>query len=415
MKALTLMAAGMISTGVAFGATGFVSVKGTGFVDEAGAKFEIRGVNLGHWLNPEGYMFRFGICNSPRFIDEMLRQLVGPEEADSFWREFTENYITADDLKVIAAHGLTVVRLPLHYKLFTDELYLGGRNRGFEFCDRVIAWCREYGLRVVLDLHDAAGGQTGDNIDDSYGWPWLYESERFQRELCELWGRIAARYRDEPTVLGYDIINEPLGWQVKDDSPVRQRYEGRHEAICKAALKAIRASGARQIVFFPGTKWNTEFHVFSDFECDANLAYQCHSYGTNTLNQIRGNFTPFRDRSGRPMWMGETGGGTDDWTAETVAALKSADIGYTFWSYKMPDFEDKPSNHAGFSAVIMPEGWSNVVAFAKGPRAGYGEMDQTLYDTVGTRERAKEILRAYLKAIRAENCRIHERYFELIK
>ena len=68
--------------------TTFIHTSGTNLVDGNGEKFFIRGVNLGHWLNPEGYMFGFGRCNSPHFIDEMLRQLVGPEAAADFWTAF---------------------------------------------------------------------------------------------------------------------------------------------------------------------------------------------------------------------------------------------------------------------------------------------------------------------------------------
>lgn len=48
---------------------------------------------------------------------------------------------------------------------------------GFKRIDDVVEWCRKYGLYVILDMHDAPAGQTGDNIDDSYGYPWLFESE----------------------------------------------------------------------------------------------------------------------------------------------------------------------------------------------------------------------------------------------
>ena len=63
------------------------------------------GTNLGNWLNPEGYMFNFSKTNSAHFIDEMLRQLVGPDEAASFWKQFKENYITKADIDFIASTG----------------------------------------------------------------------------------------------------------------------------------------------------------------------------------------------------------------------------------------------------------------------------------------------------------------------
>lgn len=47
---------------------------------------------------------------------------------------------------------------------------------GFARVDSVVEWCREADLYLIFDMHDAPGGQTGDNIDDSYGYPWLFES-----------------------------------------------------------------------------------------------------------------------------------------------------------------------------------------------------------------------------------------------
>jgi endoglucanase len=54
------------------------------------------------------------------------------------------------------------------------------------------------------------GGQTGANIDDSWGYPWLYESAKDQELICGVWTNIAQRYRDNPIVIGYDLLNEPI-------------------------------------------------------------------------------------------------------------------------------------------------------------------------------------------------------------
>ena len=389
---------------------GFVSIDGTSFTLD-GKKFDFRGVNTGQWLNPEGYIMRFKKCNSPRFIDEMFRQLVGPEATDEFWRGFVENYVTEDDIAALGKRGVNVIRAPFHYKLFTDELYLGGRNRGFEIFDKLVEWCSRHGVRVIFDMHDAPGGQTGDNIDDSYGWPWIYVSENYQRQFCEIWRAIAARYRDNPTVIGYDIMNEPLGWQVKGE--LRKDYDARHEPLCKRVLAAIREVDTKHIVFFPGTSWNTDFTVFRDLTPDPLVAYQCHSYGTATVDRVNHVFSAFRDKSGRPMWMGETGQFVPGVGEASFEAMRKADIGWTVWCYKMPPFAtvpDKPTARSGFAVINLPEGWDDVVNFAEGARTGYGEMDQTLFDTVKTRERAQGILKAYLEAIKFKNCRIDEEY-----
>ncbi len=186
----------------------FVSVKGKDLITPDGEVFLMKGINLGNWLNPEGYMFLFQDVNSYRLIDQALKEMVGPDFVNRFWREFQENYISRDDIRYIRQTGMNSIRVPFHYKLFTCEDFMGSNNpnRGFELLDSVIQWCKEEELYVVLDMHAAPGGQTGDNIDDSYGYPWLFESSESQALFCAIWKRIAEHYADEPTVLGYDLL-----------------------------------------------------------------------------------------------------------------------------------------------------------------------------------------------------------------
>ena len=184
---------------------GFVKVEGKNLVKPNGEKLYIQGTNLGNWLNPEGYMFGFSKTNSAWMIDLMMKEMVGPDATAAFWEAFRENYITKKDVEFIARQGANTIRLPFNYKLFTNEEYLGqteGKNV-FGIIDRVVDWCREAGLYLILDMHDCPGGQTGDNIDDGYGYPWLFESERSQQLFCQIWQQIALHYKNEPVVLGY--------------------------------------------------------------------------------------------------------------------------------------------------------------------------------------------------------------------
>ena len=99
----------------------FVRIDGQNLVKPDGSRLYIVGTNLGNWLNPEGYMFGFRKTNSPRFINEMFCQLTGEEFTADFWKQFKDNYITRKDIEFIASTGANTIRLPFHYKLFTDE------------------------------------------------------------------------------------------------------------------------------------------------------------------------------------------------------------------------------------------------------------------------------------------------------
>ena len=383
--------------GCVSGRQGFLHVQGHDIVDENGGRFFIRGTNLGHWLNPEGYMFGFGKCSSPHLIDEMIRELVGPAAAKAFWRAFKDNYITEADIAFVAATGANTVRLPFNYRLFTDEDYLDltGPGDGFRRLDDVVGWCRRHGLRVILDMHDCPGGNTGDNIDDSYGDAWLFKDEVYERQYCEIWRRIAAHYADEPVVLGYDLMNEPISSRLKDMETLNRRLE----EVQLRALEAIRTVDTRHIIILAGGQWNTNFSVFSKFDCDPNVVYECHNYAFGNPNYDDGavkGFAAFRDKAGKPMYMGETGHNpSNDWYRQIRVSMETNNIGWTFWPLKKPD-------SSSWFNFPMPEGWcETIVAFAETNRSSYAEIQAARPDQA----KAQRLLDEYVENCKAEHCR----------
>ncbi len=84
----------------------FLRVDGPNLIKPNGEKFFIQGINLGNWLNPEGYMFLFEAeAASYRQINEAFCELLGPDFTREFWKEFKKNYITEDDIKYIKQTG----------------------------------------------------------------------------------------------------------------------------------------------------------------------------------------------------------------------------------------------------------------------------------------------------------------------
>ncbi len=385
---------------------GFLRVKGPDIVDEAGRKFVIRGTNLGHWLNPEGYMFKFGKCNSPHLIDEMFKELVGPEETAKFWRAFKANYITEADIAFIAATGANTVRLPFHYKLFTDEDYLGltGQQDGFERVDDVVRWCRTHNLRLILDMHDCPGGQTGDNIDDSYGYPWLFKSEQFQRQYCAIWCAIASRYANEPVILGYDLMNEPISNRLSDMHDLNTRLAN----VQRRAARAIREVDQHHIVIFGGAQWNSNFKPFEGFTFDANMMYTCHHYdfGNPKLEEWKiKRHADFRDRAGVPMWMGETGHNWPVWYQAMVETMEKYNIGWTFWPLKAP-------GGSAWLSFPYPEGWEEIIVkFAESDRSSYAAIQKNRPD----QEKALALMNAYIENCRSRRCKVDAAYLKALK
>src|SRR4030081_65783 len=83
----------------------FVTTRGKEFIAPGGRPLLLRGINLGNWLMPECYMFKFKAANSPRLIQVVVNQLIGPDEAARFWKTYRDNYITEEDIKFIKQAG----------------------------------------------------------------------------------------------------------------------------------------------------------------------------------------------------------------------------------------------------------------------------------------------------------------------
>ena len=379
----------------------FMRIEGHDLIAPDGSKFFIRGTNLGNWLNPEGYMFGFSKTNSPRFINEMLCQLVGEEAAADFWQDFKDNYITRADIDFIASTGANTIRLPFHYKLFTDEDYMGlpsGHN-GYAHIDSVVTWCRDNGLYLILDMHDAPGGQTGDNIDDSYAFPWLMESPRAQKLFCDIWEQIAERYENEPVILGYELINEPIAHYF-DAETLNAKLEPLH----KRAVEAIRRHDNNHIILLGGPQWNSNFSNFTDWSYDDKIMYTCHRYGGEPTADAIHHFIAFRDSTGLPMYMGEIGHNTDEWQAAFCDVLEDNNIGYTFWPYKKVD-------SSCMNGITRPADWDSIVAFAEAPRDSYKAIREARPDTA----LARKALREFVENSRFENCTPQKSYIKSIK
>src|SRR6266481_3835973 len=332
-------------------------------VDAAGKPLLLRAINLGNWLVPEGYMWLFqGGPQSPSEIRALVLELLGPEGSAAFWQKYRENYVTREDLALLHRAGFNAIRVPLHYSLFEKD-----DADGFKLLDRLIAWSRAEELYVILDLHAAPGGQTGTNIDDSAGYPWLYQSPQEQEHLIAIWRRLATHYRDEPAVLGYDLLNEPI--------PHFPR------------LASLNSS------------------VFGK-PFDANVAYTFHKYWTAPDESVLRQYIDFRERYDVPIWMGESGENTDEWIAQFAKALEKNNIGWAFWPYK------KMEKSSAVVSILPPADWGKIVEFAKLPR-GTGHAEERL----NARPEEETVTRAFaelLESVRPQKCRVNEGYLKAL-
>jgi endoglucanase len=338
----------------------FVHTNGKQILAPDGSKLLLRGINLGNWLVPEGYMFHFDKGPaSYREISALFNDLIGPDETARFWKQYRDNYITESDIRFIHEAGFNSVRIPFHYKLIDD-------GTGFPLLDRVIAWCRQRHIWVILDMHCAPGGQTGTNIDDSWGYPWLYTSPEAQEETVAIWKRIAARYKNNSTVLGYDLLNEPLpNWEKL--RPLKRELVPVYMKIAAG----IRQVDKNHVLILGGANWDSDFGVFSG-TFDPNMMFTLHKYWTATTDKsVIQPYLDFRHEHHVPIWLGESGENKDAWVEGFRKTLEENNVGWAFWTYKRMDAT------ASVVSFDRPAHWDEILEFAKLP-VGTGGAEKRL-------------------------------------
>ncbi|MGA0561048.1 glycoside hydrolase family 5 protein [Ancylobacter sp. VNQ12] len=398
MRRVLLLASGLLLlAGPAFAqpAPGFVRAEGTRFVRPDGSTYKIKGMSFGNWLLPEGYMFKFKVQRSPREIEDVISYLAGPEEAAKFWREFRDVYVGEDDFAFLQAAGFTTVRVPLHWKFFLDPKNpskVDPDGEGWALIDRAVRWAKAHDIKLILDIHAAPGGQTGVNHDDGVGYPLTFYVPEYQRRTITLWRAIAARYKDETTVLAYDLLNEPIS-PYHDIDYLNPRLEPLYQEIAAA----IREADPNHPIILAAAQWSTNFGVFGPPFAD-NLGYSYHKFWASPERREVQDYVNFANRWGVPIFLGETGELTDEWNAKYRAMNERFNIGWSFWTYKNLD------SRSTVSSITKPEGWDAIAAFGSVPRAQWDGMAKP------SREAVAATLAAYIENAKFANTTVNRGY-----
>jgi endoglucanase len=379
----------------------FVYTDGKNVMLPNGKPFIMRGTNLGNWLVPEGYMFKLRDVNSPRLINQAFSELIGPAAVDSFWNTYLDNYITSADIRYMKSIGMNSIRVPFNYRLFTNEKYMGqsNPNHGFEMLDRVIKWCKQEGLYVMLDMHCAPGGQTGDNIDDGEGYPFLFESEKDQQLTIDIWKRIAARYSNETIIMGYDLLNEPIAHYF-----VKDHFKWRLEPLYKRITAAIRQVDKNHIILLGGAQWDSNFDPFGK-PFDSKLVYTFHKYWTAATQDVIQPYIDFSNKYNVPIYCGETGENRNSWIDSFRTTLENANIGWHFWPYKKMD------DNRCIVKFARPAGYDSIIHYAETGKKNFADIRKNRPKDMGL---IRQALKEYLRQSLFANCSPNSGYIKAL-
>ena len=282
------------------------------------------------------------VDDSDLALRRVLEARFGMAGRDELLDTFQGAWITDADLAWIADQGFNTVRVPMGYRGLTSMSDEGAPTElvwnelAFARIDHLLDVCADVGLRAVLDIQEAPGGQN------EYAAPsTLYTDPAMQALTVELWTEISTRYRDRSSVAAYSLLAEPMS--APDDEA--------RDALYDQLVTAIRANdddhllvihdGFRGVYTLPDPAaygWTNVVYSTHLFEWDASstadyeaaIAYYGTmfeaSQATQQVPYYVGSFATFRDEP----WAYESAGLMKD-------AFEASGWSWTLWTYKRID------------------------------------------------------------------------------
>jgi hypothetical protein len=369
---------------------GFLHTSGTTIRDGNNQELILRGMGLGGWMLQEGYMLQSGsVANTQHEFRQKLEELIGKEETANFYSKWLENHVSRRDIDSLAAWGFNSVRLPMHYNLYTlpieEEPVLGENTwleTGFDLTDSLLSWCEANKMWLILDLHAAPGGQGKDAAISDYDpeKPSLWESEHNRSKMVALWQKLAGRYKNEPWIGGYDLLNE-TNWEMNNNEALRSLYE--------EVVDSIRSEDQNHIIFIEGNWFANDFTNLTP-PWDDNMVYSFHKYWTHNDQGSIQWVLDIREKYQVPLWLGESGENSNSWFTECVSLMEKNDIGWAWWPMKKVESISCPlsvKKSPGYQKIL--DYWNGIV-----PEPSYAESLQGLMELA--------------ENLKLENCQYHK-------
>jgi endoglucanase len=284
-------------------------------------------------------------------------------------------------LDQIASTGFNSIRLPYSNQAFESGSTPNGIDfvknpdlqnlTGIEIMDRIVHGAGQRGLVVILDRHRPdASGQS----------PLWYTDHVSEDRWISDWVMLAQRYRNEPSVIGADLHNEPHSPATWGDGNVKTDWR----LAAERAGNAILQANPNWLIVVEGTDqyngdgywWGGNLMGARQFPVRLShqdkLVYSAHDYGPgvwgqswfsapnfpNNLPSVWHSHWAYLVQEGiAPVWLGEFGGrsmGTDTegvWQRSLVTYLKQNRISYSYWCW---------NPNSGDTGGILEDDWQTV-------------------------------------------------------
>lgn len=313
---------------------------GTNIVNASGQTVPLRGVNLGGWFIMEKWMAPLDSGSLPDTysVIQTLDNRFGVATEQSLINAYQQAWMTTTDLDNIKNAGFNVVRVPVWWGQFypiNNVSNASWRSDAFNELDWLVNNCASRGIYVIIDMHGVVGGQ-GTSDDTGYANQNQYwGSQTDQGNTQFMWWQIASHYNGNPTVAGYDLINEPTG--APNSQAVWNAYSGLYNSI--------RSADPNHMIFMEGAygSWNWSALPAPSQYGWSNVVYEMHEYQFNaSASQVQsGSDNQVNDFHNHSSWnvpgfigeFNDFGYGSGVWQY-SVNDYNNAGLSWTMWSYK---------------------------------------------------------------------------------
>lgn len=231
----------------------------------------LRGTNVGGWQVMEAWMCPTNAPDQKTAI-EVLSERFGHETAEELIHIYESSWWQEQDFDNVKELNFNVLRLPISYlSLLSEEGKL--REDTLKTLDWFVRECGMRDIYVILDLHCAPGSQNGRDHSGDISGSTLFTDEKAQELTVSLWEQLAGHYKGNPTIAGYDLLNEPEGNENE-----RAPWGSVQHPFFDLLYQRIRAIDPEHIIIFnsvwePGDMPDPSVYGWE------NVIYEYHYYG----------------------------------------------------------------------------------------------------------------------------------------
>ncbi len=224
-------------------------------------------------------------------------------------------------LNEMADHGFNFMRVPMSTQILLQwknhdpdpfmvkinewknpELTVEGVEGGtpkysFDIWNQAVEWCRENGIKIMIDIHSATTASNGHQM------PLWYDSNYSTDDWLEALNWFADYYKDDDTILAIDLKNEPHG---KNDGQGIAKWDGSKDInnwryAAERGADAVLSANPNLLVMVEGNE------VYPKFEEGENWDSQAVDYSRYPWSPFHGAWWGGNFRGARefPVDLGE--------------------------------------------------------------------------------------------------------------